>query len=441
MKTLCFCFLALALSPLDAQKKGAPKKAPPAKTPPAKAEPAPTRWPIQSLRIEGNRNFTAQQVLAVAGLAIGQTAGKEEFEQARNRLVDSGAFESVGYRFEPSGDGKGFTASFQVVEVEPAYPVRFRNFAIGDAELAALLRARDPLFGPKIPGTAPFLTRYAEVLTEKTGEEAIGRVVAVGPDQFEIVFQPDRPVPVVAQVIFQGNQVIPTPLLSEKISGVAYGFPYTEERFRQLLDTTVRPLYDARGRIRVKFPKISAKAAKDVKALEVTVAVEEGESFSLGEVKIAGGDPGLLKVANIQSGDIANFDDVNAGIERVKQALARRGYLRAEVRPEREIHDKSKTVDVTLRVTPGPQFSFGKLTIEGLDIIGEPAVRRMWGMKPGAPFDVEYPQKVLDRVREEHMFDNLGKTSSKLDINEETHTVDVTLKFAGEERPKKKEVL
>jgi outer membrane protein insertion porin family len=435
MKLIGVLFIAFTLVPLSAQKAASKKKT--ASTP--KQQPAPDRWPIETLTVEGNRNFTPQQVLRVAGLKIGQMAGKEEFEQARNRLVDSGAFESVGYRFEPAPGGKGFSASFQVVEVEPAYPVSFRGMAGTEAELTAFLRARDPLFGAKVPGTAPFLKRYAEALTERSGERVVGRVVAVGPDQFEIVFQPDRPVPVVAQVVFMGNKVIPTPLLSEKISGVAYGFPYTEERFRQLLDTSIQPLYDARGRIRVKFPKISAAPAKDVKGLIVTVEVEEGESYSLGEVKIAGADPGLLKAADIQGGDIANFDLVNAGIERMKRALARRGYLRAEVRPEREINDKSKTVDVLLRVAPGPRFVFGKLTIEGLDIIGEPAVRRLWGMKPGSPFDVEYPDRVLERIREERMFDNLGKTASALNIDEEKHTVDVTLKFAGEERPKKKE--
>src|SRR5947208_5622156 len=62
---------------------------------------APTSWPIESLAVEGNHNYTRDQVLAVAGLKIGQLAGKQEFEAARERLAASGAFETVGYRFEP----------------------------------------------------------------------------------------------------------------------------------------------------------------------------------------------------------------------------------------------------------------------------------------------------------------------------------------------------
>src|SRR5690349_15128130 len=89
--------------------------------------PAPTKWPVERLVVEGNRNYAADQVLGVAGLKIGQVAGKEEFDAARDRLVATGAFETVGYKFEPGPGGQGYVATFQVTEVEPAYSVRFEN--------------------------------------------------------------------------------------------------------------------------------------------------------------------------------------------------------------------------------------------------------------------------------------------------------------------------
>jgi outer membrane protein assembly factor BamA len=245
-------------------------------------------------------------------------------------------------------------------------------------------------------------------------------------------------VPVVAEVIFKGNQVIPTPVLNEKLGGVAFGLPYTEERFRQFLENSVRPLYDARGRIRVTFPKVSAQPAKaDVKGLVVTVEVQEGESYSLGDVKIEGAPADILKVAKIRTGDVANFDEVNEGVSRVRKELARTGYLKPQIQVERSLQDEKKIVDVTLHVDRGPRYEFGKLTIEGLDIISEPAVRRIWAAKPGDPYNSEYPDQVLKRIRETRMFDNLGKTGATVRINDETRTVDVTLKFAGEAPPPK----
>ena len=55
--------------------------------------------------MEGLHNYAKDQVLAVAGLKIGQTAGKEDFESARDRLVAAGVFETVGYRFAPAAAG------------------------------------------------------------------------------------------------------------------------------------------------------------------------------------------------------------------------------------------------------------------------------------------------------------------------------------------------
>src|SRR5262245_10007752 len=82
------------------------------------------KWPIESGSVEGLENYTEAQALSAAGLKIGQLAWKQDFEAARDRLLASGVFETVGYRFAPSGRSNGYAASFQVVEVEPVFPVR-----------------------------------------------------------------------------------------------------------------------------------------------------------------------------------------------------------------------------------------------------------------------------------------------------------------------------
>ncbi|HXA49403.1 MAG TPA: hypothetical protein VNV86_03825, partial [Candidatus Acidoferrum sp.] len=140
---------------------------PPARKAPAPAKkaapdaPAPTQWPIQSLTVEGNKVFTRDQVLAVAALKVGQVAGKPEFEAARDRLVASGAFETVGYKFEPASDKQGFVATFQVVEAQPTFPVRFEELPVPGAELEAVLKAKDPLFSAaNLPATRSVLDRY-----------------------------------------------------------------------------------------------------------------------------------------------------------------------------------------------------------------------------------------------------------------------------------------
>ena len=59
-----------------------------------------------------------------------------------------------------------------------------------------------------------------------------------------------------AQVTFQGHQVLPQGVLREAVHGTAIGMPYTESGFREMLNNSVRPVYEQRGRVRVAFPEI-----------------------------------------------------------------------------------------------------------------------------------------------------------------------------------------
>jgi outer membrane protein insertion porin family len=416
---------------------------------PSKAAPAAgvEKWPIVKLAVEGNRHYTSQQVLALAGLKIGQIAGKEEFDAARDRLVASGFFEMVAYSFEPAPGQDGEIGRFQVTEVEPAYPVRFEALGVPAEELEKMLRDKDPLFSTAyVPPTKPVLDRYTgwiqEFLASKGSEEkVVARVDAAGGDKLAIVFRPARNLPVVAQVTFDGNKAVSQNDLRDAISGVAVGVPYTEEHFRELLNTGVRPVYEARGRLRVAFTKVRTEPAKDVQGLHVFVTVEEGDSYKLSKLQIGGPSPlrpdDLLKAGDIPTGEEVNFDRIGEGLERMRQALLHAGYMEAKLSTSRSVDDAKKEVAVTVDVEPGPLFTMGKLTITGLDLDGEAEIRKIWAIREGKPFNADYPQLFLNSVRERGLFDNLGSTKPETKINDSDHTVDVTLVFAGAPPPKK----
>jgi outer membrane protein insertion porin family len=164
--------------------------------------------------------------------------------------------------------------------------------------------------------------------------------------------------------------------------------------------------------------------------------VNEGQSYELGKVAIDGPSPlapdVLLKAGDFKTGDVANFDKVSQGLERIRLAMRRAGYLEAKVASERKIDNDKKAVDVAVQIEAGPQFTMGKLNIVGLDLNGEFEIKRIWTMKEGKPFNADYPDLFLTRVREEGLFESLGKTKSDVKINARDHTADVTLTFAGE---------
>lgn len=419
--------------PTTAKKAVVPKPvAPPLPPSPARPE----KHPLETLKFTGNRRIASANILAASGLKIGQGVEKEDFEAARAKLLTTGAFESVGFVFQPSKTATGFDASFEVVEVVQMFPYQFEDLPKSDEILRAVIAKQEPIFGVEIPAARPVLERIERALTEAVGGgvKVEAHMLATLKGDPKIVFRLPGERPRISQVSFAGNKEIATAKLAMTFYQVILGTEFKESVVRALLDQSIRPLYEARGFIRVAFPKVVAEKSPEpeVDAVAVTVTIDEGAEFKLGQIRFAGGVArDLDKTATLRTGDLADFDVVTKAQDRIVQKQRGMGYLHAAVKQERTLHDDQHTVDLLLTLESGAQFQYGKLTIQGLDLIGEPAIRKMWGDRAGKPFDPAAAEAFLKEIRDGGLFDNLGNTSSSTKVNEDAKTVDVTLVFAG----------
>jgi len=381
--------------------------------------------------------------MGAAGLKIGQAVSKDTFDAARARLLESGAFESVGYEFKPNAAKTGYEATFDVAEVALLYSYRFEDLPAPDETLRAVLNKQAILLGHVIPATRDVLDRYAYLLTKAVNDKVIveGKLNYELPGEPTILFRPVGDRPRISEVHVTGNESIPATQLLNKFADVAVGAEFTEPGVRRLLDANIRPLYEALGRLRVAFPKIVAEPSKqpEVTGVSVTVTVEEGPLYKLGTVRYTGAASRQAKelddLVKWRKDETVNFDEVKAGLVRITKRYQATGYLHATARGDRSIDDKEHTVDLTVNVDAGPAYTYGKMEIRGLDLIGEPAIRKMWGVKEGKPFDAGYPEAFLKDVHDQGIFDNLGATSSETKVNEDAKTVDVTLIFMGSKNP------
>lgn len=399
---------------------------------------APTVFPLEHLKITGNQKIPAERIIAATGLKIGVPVTKDDFDKAREKLNASGAFQNVGYEFKPSADNAGYDGTIEVSEIEQVFPYRIEDLPVPEAQIRAELKKQELVLGDEIPPTKEVLDRYVREIQAVVGDKAkvTGKVSTDLPGQLTVLFRPDTPRPQIAEVRFTGNKVLPSTDLTRALGEVAIGTAFTDTTMRVLLDSSVRPLYDARGRIRVAFPKITTgPAPHEIDGVLVTVTVEEGESYSLGKITFANSTRSesaeLQKMANIKSEDIADFDDVKAGLDRIYAKFRDKGYLKVTGHVDRTIDDKEHRVDILITLDTGPRYNMGKLEIVGLDLVSEPVIRKMWSIKQGEAFEPGYPDSFLRDVREEGLFDNLGKTAATTDIDEKTHTVNVKLTFGG----------
>ncbi len=258
-----------------------------------------------------------------------------------------------------------------------------------------------------------------------------------GGGKLAALFRPARSLPAVSRISFEGNKAVPGSVLRMAVATAGIGTPYTERRFREILDASVRPVYEARGLMRVTFPKIRAEEDSEVKGVHVTVTVDEGEVYTLTGVSMAKPLPlpeaELLRVADIKTGGVANFDVIAPALERLREEVRRAGYLDAKTSVDRQFDDAKRTAALVFRIDAGSRYTMRKLAIEGLALDGEAAIRKRWALKTGEPFNPEYPDRFLQTVREDGMFDHLGKTRAETKIDATAAAVDVTLRFAAED--------
>jgi outer membrane protein insertion porin family len=394
-------------------------------------------FPLESIRIVGNEQIPAARIIAATGLKIGAPITRPEFNEARDRLLATGAFESVGFDYKGSANDTGFDATFRVTETTPLYHYRFENLPRPEAELREALRKQEPIFVDAIPPTPQVMNRYSSALAKflNNGSQVIGEVNSDTPGELLIVFRPLGARLNISELNFKGNSVLDKVDLWKAINPVAIGTPYSEPLFRQMLNTSVRLAYEEKGRIRVAFPKIETAKSEDNDGIDVTVTVDEGPEYKLGDVSFKGvaarESAGLNKLGNWAKDKVVNFAEIDSGIRNIQKGYREDGYLRIETPIAREIHDDLKTVDLTITIQPGERFTMGKLTIKGLDILSEPAIRKIWRLNEGDPYRESYPDSFVAMIKSEGYFDNLARTGAEADIHENTHKVDVTLTFLG----------
>ncbi|MCB1019389.1 MAG: hypothetical protein KDC27_05640 [Acidobacteria bacterium] len=401
------------------------------------------KYPLRSIEIVGAHNFDKDRIAALTGLEIGKPVDKADFNRAIQKLDEAGVFETIQYKYTPQNGGYALTITVQ--EVEQLYPVRLEGFKTPSDELMALLREKVPLFAPRVPSTGTMALRIGNALQQHwsdAGEESkiIGRLAPIEDGQLAMLFQPETDLQTIAFVTFEGSQAIHPLELQRVFNPIAMGEAYSKSRLMELLHFNIRPLFEEKGRMDVKFEELAAEPDPGSSGLILKVGVTDGPAFTYGAVTKpdAFGLPEdtVDKLFKFAPGDPVDMKLVRDAQGQLDERYRTNGYLHADTKLETTLHEDAHTLDLAWKVTPGPQYKLRKLNIEGLDILSEPVVRKRWGMQIGDPFNVSYPAYFLDRIRAEQMFDNLDNTKWTREIDETTKTVVVTLKFEGKKKEK-----
>jgi outer membrane protein insertion porin family len=432
------CSWAIACA-APAPELAAPKKPPPPGT-------------LHSISVKGNRLYSSLAIIQASGLKIGDRVTAATIEQARKKLQDTELFSNVTdeYRFS-IGTPVQYDLTFEVSETSQLFPVRFERLDVSPEELRKYLRDHVELYAGRIPGTEGVLHRYSaaiqDFLTQSNSKPPKVHAIVSNddPKELAVVFSPETPAPAISQVIVTGNKAVDSGAILRAVNAVAIGVPVSDARLQSILNGAIKPLYAAKGYAAVSFPKVETEPSRTDQGVVVKVEIKDGPAFTFGSIRFRGTGMDEDEIrANIpfKPGQAFNAEQMDNFRLDLAHRLRRHGYLDATVLTDSQTDDSKHTVNVTYTVAPGSIYNFEKLDVQGLDVTTEPVIAKLWGEKPGRPFNPDYPDFFLKRVEEQGIFEHLGDTRSDYTADASTHNVTVHLYFKGgdskQERARKK---
>ena len=392
---------------------------------------------IVQLSVTGNARVPAAAVLAVSGLRVGQTFARKDLDGAVQKLLDTGFFATVNYRYVPktAGGAAGYAVTVQVSE-EPAHaPAVLDIPGLEEERLWQQLKSADGLIDKQMPDNERVTAYYKQALEDllrksnRPEEIVVKTEVDLQTGKTVTVFRPAH-LPKIAGIHFEGNRALTTPALEAAMAKVAIGQEYTERDFHHMLESNLRPLYEELGRLTVAFPRLTMAGAGDA-AVTVTAEIDEGPVWRLGKVELKGealpAAP-MREAAQFAEGAPANWKQLLASIHNMEQVLKRDGYIAVSSKPVRSFHDSGQVVDVTVEVRKGRQFLFGEMHIDGLGPDDRQRLAGLWTLPGGAPMNELYTAEFLRSVLPS-LKGKFTKVGSSLRPRPGTNVVDVTITF------------
>lgn len=379
------------------------------------------KFPVLRIGSIGHSRLPEQAVVAASGLKLKELADASTFPKACERIVNSGFYRACNFQYQPLTQGavSGFDLKFEIQEMAETQETLLELPGADEAAVWAAITKADPLIQKSIPTTNEASIRYVDAIEAELKRRGAPRKITAKTEgdlsgsRPLLIFRP-ADLAKVKSAVFSGNKAIDAARLRTAILRAAADAEFTERSFGVMLNLNIRPMYEELGHLAVQFTNVRATEAHGDAA--VSFVVEEGPVYKLGAVNLAGdaeNPPALLKAAGFKIGATANWTQVSASIDKLREDFNSRGYLAAALKQNRALNGDN-TVALTIDIAKGKMFYFGELSLVGVDANQERIARRQWKLKPGDPMNASYTNTFLKSLLGGPEFENLKGVSPSM---------------------------
>ncbi len=175
--------------------------------------------------------------------------------------------------------------------------------------------------------------------------------------------------------------------------------------------------YYDHGYIDVKIDEPVVQREKS--GLKVTVKIDEGDQYKVGQVDISGDLLPDMTAAraklSLASGEVFRTSKLRDDISGLTEIYGDQGYAFVNVTPDTAVDQADKTVDVTYRISKGPEVTIDKIDITGNTKTRDKVIRRELRLQEQQRFSGSQLRKSQERLRRLGYFEDINITTRKAD--------------------------
>jgi outer membrane protein insertion porin family len=223
--------------------------------------------------------------------------------------------------------------------------------------------------------------------------------------------------------------------LDEDLEVGVRGYYQDHGFFRVIVhDPILNTVDENRAGIPIPMPGIGRKRGKRT---DITIKVEEGDRYHMGDLHVVSADPDqglffksefLEKVFPLKKGDIFSTDKLRKAFENYKKLYGEYGYIDFTSTPDFDIHEDTKTVNLTLKFDQQKQFFVRRIDFTGNTTTRDKVIRREILLDEGNLFNNRLWEVSLLRLNQLGYFEVLKPENAEIKRNQKAGTVDINLK-------------
>ena len=447
MRVVFSLFLALATSTVvhAAPAKKAPAKAPARKAAPARssapaakkaapvnseiAAPLKGEYTIRNVIVEGQRKLEKDAILDRIQSKKGAAYRESQVRDDVLSLFKLGYFNDI--QVLRTVEGGAVDLTFRVLEKPSITEIAYDGISdlkSEDLNEASGLKAFEMLNMNKIREAVEkiqklyedkgyFLARIEPVVTD------------IEPGQkVKLTFKISEGEKVkVKKIVFVGNKRLTDALLKGNMFTQEEGFftglsgsgAYKQEAFERDV-VMLRMAYYSRGYIQAKIDRPQVSLTPDKKGIYLTIRIEEGEQYNVGEVDFAGDllfpRAELFQTIKIDKNGVFAYDVLQKDMSELQAKYGDLGYAYANIIPRWEFREAEKKINVIFDIDKGNKVYFGKINVTGNSKTRDKVVRRELKIMEGELYNETRRRTSLENIQRLGFFEEVNfKTSTPPD--------------------------